>query len=201
MVASSRVFRSRGRTFELLPAGSSRARTVGAAEATALLAPLFTTHLADPFDVARLRRIAAELAPGVAFRDNGDVLARLVSALATNRLVLARVDDPSRVSTYDRARAQAGEPRDAAGPLFEAVQRSPVDDTHWIEIQLVGEDGEGIPSQRYLIITADGRERRGLTDSLGSARLSRIPAGMCRVSFPDLDETAWEDLPASAGGE
>lgn len=61
----------------------------------------------------------------------------------------------------------------------------------WIEIELVGEDGSPIADQRYLVIAPDGSEYRGRTDADGAARIDGIDPGSCQVSFPDLDQEAW----------
>ncbi|HVC61001.1 MAG TPA: hypothetical protein VND19_11660 [Acetobacteraceae bacterium] len=63
---------------------------------------------------------------------------------------------------------------------------------HWIEIELIGEDGKGVPDQAYLIVTPDGAEHRGRTDARGWGRLDGIPGGTCRISFTELDKDAWE---------
>ncbi len=55
---------------------------------------------------------------------------------------------------------------------FAAMEAGPP--THWVEIQLVGEDGEGIPGQRYRIVAPDGRR---------VARLHRLPRR--RAAEPD----------------
>ena len=61
----------------------------------------------------------------------------------------------------------------------------------WIEVQLVGEDGKPIPYVKYAIILPGGATRSGTLDENGSARVDGIPAGTCKVSFPDLDQDAW----------
>lgn len=62
---------------------------------------------------------------------------------------------------------------------------------HWIEVELVGEDGVGISGVDYLIVTPDGEEHRGVTDAKGAARLQNVLPGECRISFPELDKDAW----------
>lgn len=62
----------------------------------------------------------------------------------------------------------------------------------WIAIELVGEDGVGIPSQRYGLRLPDGSQRVGRLDLDGRAIEDGIPKeGECRVSFLDLDMDAW----------
>ena len=77
----------------------------------------------------------------------------------------------------------------------------------WIEIQLVGEDDQPIPNEKYAVELPGGKIITGTLDSEGLARVDDIPAGVCKVSFPDLDKDAWtpieaetsEQTPTSAG--
>ena len=64
---------------------------------------------------------------------------------------------------------------------------------HWVEIELIGEDDRPIPGARYEIKDPDGRTHRGRLDGDGRARVSGIKsAGGCEITFPELDEEAWE---------
>jgi hypothetical protein len=182
-----RAFHSRGERFALVAArtvarGEQRIPSTSTA-AAALLAPL----LADSLDVMELRRVAAELGPALPPSNDREVLSRLVAAIAAGRLVLVRVDPP-RAWGYD------GSPSHADQPDEDHPRRSqtPVDVTHWVEIVLRDENNAGIVGQRYLVITPDGHQHRGYTDSLGSARVTRLPPGPYQVSFPDLDADVCE---------
>lgn len=150
------------------------------------VATMFVARLmADPRDAEVLRRLAGELAHVAG--DERDVVAGLAGALVASRLVLTRPGvrrDAIVLPPDEEHEAKPGE------ESFAAMQSGPP--THWVEVQLLGEDGEGIPGQPYRIISPDEVEWRGFTDSLGIARVSRIPAGMCQVFFPELDAEAWE---------
>ena len=61
----------------------------------------------------------------------------------------------------------------------------------WIEVQLIGEDDKPIPYQNYVVILPGGTTKSGTLDENGSVRIDGIPAGTCKVSFPDLDQDAW----------
>ena len=61
----------------------------------------------------------------------------------------------------------------------------------WIEIQLIGEDDQPIPSVNYAITLPGGTIVSGTLDRQGMARVANLPPGMCKVSFPDLDKDAW----------
>ena len=61
----------------------------------------------------------------------------------------------------------------------------------WIEVQLIGEDDKPIPYAKYAIALPGGAMKSGALDENGSVRIEGIPAGTCKVSFPDLDQDAW----------
>lgn len=148
--------------------------------------------LADPLAAAVLRRHAADLSPGVLMRSDSDVLERVKRAIVSRRLALVPTE-------FLRPAHQGGSGQAKARDDFKEIDRpfKPTD-TAWIEIQLVDEDGQPVCGQAYTIITPDGHTHRGYTDSLGTARITRIHPGACTVSFPDLDAGSWEAL-ASAG--
>jgi hypothetical protein len=66
--------------------------------------------------------------------------------------------------------------------------------SHWVEIELVGDDGAPVADAAYAIELPDGRVQRGKLDARGLARIAQLGAGTCRVSFPDLDGGAYKPL-------
>ncbi len=63
----------------------------------------------------------------------------------------------------------------------------------WIEIELVDEEGDPVPGEKYRITLSDGQtQAEGALDEKGFARLEGIEPGTCRVTFPDLDQEAWK---------
>lgn len=66
--------------------------------------------------------------------------------------------------------------------------------TSWIEIELVGEDDEGIPGEKYKITLPDDSVAEGTLDEKGCARVEGFEKGTCKVCFPDLDKEAWEKI-------
>jgi hypothetical protein len=86
------------------------------------------------------------------------------------------------------------------------VQPCPIqsNQTYWIEIELVGMDNKGIPSEEFRIKFPDGEDVTGYLNSEGFARLSSIRTpGICQICFPKLDRDAWqfvESLPEKAAG-
>ena len=64
----------------------------------------------------------------------------------------------------------------------------------WIEIELVGEDDQPIPGERYRITLPDGSVAQGSLDQNGFKRVDGFEEGTCKVCFPDLDKEAWENI-------
>ena len=63
----------------------------------------------------------------------------------------------------------------------------------WIDIELVGEDGQPIPNVRFEVWKPDGTLLgRGRLDDAGCGGFEKIDDGTYQVCFPDLDEEAWE---------
>lgn len=76
----------------------------------------------------------------------------------------------------------------------ETMQRAPepAKKKTWIEIELVDEEGNPVPNVRYQLELPDGTKKAGTLAGNGRARVSEIEPGTCKVSFPDLDASAWE---------
>jgi hypothetical protein len=66
--------------------------------------------------------------------------------------------------------------------------------TSWIEIELVGEDDEPIPGEKYRITLPDDTVAEGTLDEKGIARVEGFEKGTCKVCFPELDKEAWEKI-------
>ncbi len=140
-------------------------------------------------DAQTLRLMATELSHGVAAADDVAALRCVAAALVEDRVRVVR-----RYAPIDPA-SKAKRPDKLEKDLFEAIEAAKeLLERDWIEIKLVDEAGNPVAGQRYSIVTPDGREHRGYTDSLGLARITRIPSGECQVSFPELDMKAWEPL-------
>jgi hypothetical protein len=64
----------------------------------------------------------------------------------------------------------------------------------WVEIALVGMDNSPIPNEAYRIQLPTGEIVEGRLDERGRALVDGIDPGTCTVSFPALDEEAWEPV-------
>jgi hypothetical protein len=90
----------------------------------------------------------------------------------------------------------------SAGSVAEDYSRFPVGGTtmpcqqkHYVEIELLGEDDRPVPGEEYRITLPDGRVVTGQLNVLGKAYVPDIPdLGNCQITFPALDNEAWEPL-------
>jgi len=82
---------------------------------------------------------------------------------------------------------------EVAGHEFEEEEAEDEQEkTAWIRIRLVDEEGNPIPSERYVITTPDGKEIKGTLDANGEAYHTGLAEGECKISYPDLDEATVE---------
>lgn len=64
----------------------------------------------------------------------------------------------------------------------------------WIEIEMVDEEDNPVPGEKYRITLADNSVAEGTLDEKGFARVEGIESGNCKVTFPNLDKEAWEKI-------
>lgn len=88
-------------------------------------------------------------------------------------------------------------------PVGTGIQPCPLKEQkkpqHWVEIELVGEDGKPIPWELYSVVLPTGQTVAGYLDNKGYARIGSIEKpGTCKISFPNLDKDAFEFI-ESAG--
>lgn len=140
--------------------------------------------LTDPHDCRTLRVMACKLAGGIPARTDAYVVARLVQAVRSSRVRFFKRSLP-RPLFHGRTPVKTAE----NSPLVAYTAKDDLD--HWIEIRFVDENYCGIPAQRCMILTPDGQVHSRYTDALGYVRIDRIVGGQCKISFPDLDESAW----------
>jgi type VI secretion system secreted protein VgrG len=67
--------------------------------------------------------------------------------------------------------------------------------TSWIEIEMVDQENKPVVGLPYRITLPDGKTlAEGTLDEKGFARVSNIDPGSCKVTFPTLDQEAWEEM-------
>jgi type VI secretion system secreted protein VgrG len=64
----------------------------------------------------------------------------------------------------------------------------------WIAIRMVDQEDRSVPGERYRITLPDGETvAEGTLDDKGCARIEGFEPGSCKITFPDLDNSAWEE--------
>lgn len=63
---------------------------------------------------------------------------------------------------------------------------------HWIEIELLDDEGKPVAGERWFVELPDGSQKSGRTDGQGRARVDGVDPGTAKVSFPDLDRKSYE---------
>ena len=67
-----------------------------------------------------------------------------------------------------------------------------VEEKHFIEIELLDEEGNPVADEAYFVELPDGSTKSGRTDAKGYARIDGVDPGTAKVSFPDLDKKSYE---------
>jgi hypothetical protein len=129
----------------------------------------------------------------------GDVVEQLALRVVDEGLLIVSCADGYLTAiqgTFTEAAAQvATQPAPTTTPLEDeqAAQKQPAAaEKHFIEIELLDDDGKPVGNEAYLIELPDGTQRTGRTDGNGRARITGIDPGTAKVSFPDLDKKAYE---------
>jgi type VI secretion system secreted protein VgrG len=106
------------------------------------------------------------------------------------------VDDPdpgtAAANRAEQVRTRQGRYGSASVAAFRPPQSGDEEETTWVEIELLDDQGSPIAGERYEISLPDGTVFRGTLDENGRAHVAGIEPGTCRVTFPDLDRTSWE---------
>jgi hypothetical protein len=90
------------------------------------------------------------------------------------------------------ARSGVGKSSSRSEPERAPEQWPAEERENFITITLVGEDGLGIPNVRYRVVLPDKSVREGTLDGAGTATVRGKFSGQCKVTFPDLDTSAWD---------
>jgi hypothetical protein len=172
---------------QILPRSRVRQfRDVGAARD--FLRPL----LADAMNVDAVRR-ALGVSPAA-----GDVLEELAARIVADGLQVVTCGDTyfsslqTTVQTAAAASTQQTTPLQDEEAAQAQQQNAPAaDEKHWIEIELIGEDGKPVAGESYFVELPDGSSISGRTDGQGRARIDGVDPGTAKVSFPDMDKKGY----------
>ncbi|HXB72169.1 MAG TPA: type VI secretion system tip protein TssI/VgrG [Candidatus Acidoferrales bacterium] len=78
-------------------------------------------------------------------------------------------------------------------PTHDPDSEENKDKKHWIEIELLDEAGKPVAGEPYRVTLPDGTTvADGTLDEKGKARVENVDPGTCKVTFPNLDQEAWE---------
>jgi len=163
-------------------------------EVNPLLASLYIDRwLADPFaqqTMVEMYESVSGRAGSVATRLRGLELHRyikpeLLEAFRRGEFVVLRVPHETYIPIKVEKKERPAEEEQKPAP-------EPAKKKTWVEIELVDEDDNPVPSARFLLELPDGSRKSGTLGADGRARLSGIDPGTCKVSFPDFDAGEWE---------
>jgi hypothetical protein len=73
-------------------------------------------------------------------------------------------------------------------------------DATWIEVQLVDQDQNPVPGEKYHIKLPDSSIMEGALDKDGKVRFDNITAGQAEITFPDIDAREWGPPSGDGGG-
>jgi hypothetical protein len=97
---------------------------------------------------------------------------------------------PFKPPTEESAQDNKSENGNAAGASNEPKEEEKKQ--VWIEIELVGEDDKPLAGEKYRVTLPDNTVDEGTLDQNGWARVEGFEEGACKITFPDLDQDAWE---------
>ena len=97
----------------------------------------------------------------------------------------ADIADPGKAAEIRAAKTEPDKPHKPPSEEDE-------EEKSWIEIELVDEEDQPVPGEKYKITLPDGSVATGTLDEKGFARVDGIEPGTCQITFPDLDKEAWE---------
>jgi hypothetical protein len=168
--------------------------------------------LQRPGNAAAVRRALDDAGHANLSSSDAELLERLAQQIVTQRLAITSCADSYLAATHGTfteaaasgATAAAAPPADAPTPLDDEQAATAAradapgpEEQHWIEIELLDDDGKPVPHARYSIDLPDGSMRTGTTDASGRAREDDIDPGTARVSFPEYDQDSYDE---SGGG-
>lgn len=122
----------------------------------------------------------------------------LVPPMAPKSAEEADKADPGEMSQIKKQQVEKQQGKYGAPALMpfksgSKTSNDPDKKPHWIEIKLVDTENNPIPGEPYRVTLPDGQTvAEGTLDEKGVARVEGIDAGTCKVTFPNLDESAWK---------
>ncbi len=100
--------------------------------------------------------------------------------------------DPLSASSSSSAGSGGSGGAGSDAPTHDPTSEENKDKKHWVEVQLLDDAGQPIPSESVRVTLPDGSVSDGTTDEKGLYRVENIDPGNCDITFPNLDKDAWE---------
>jgi len=115
-----------------------------------------------------------------------------VSPAAPDKAEDADIADPGKMAEIKAEQLEKKEGKYGS----EQVKPNKPDEekTSWIEIEMVDEEDNPVPGEKYKITLPDDSVAQGTLDNKGFARVDGIEPGTCKITFPELDKDAWEKI-------
>jgi len=150
--------------------------------------------LADPGNRAEVRGAVSAAATW----SDEELLEQLALRVVSDGLQIVSCFDSYLGSLHAASAAAAPPPEQRTTPLQDedaaleerAAAPGP-EETHFLEIELLDEEGKPVANEAYFIELPDGSTISGRTGADGKARIDGIDPGTARVSFPDRDQSAY----------
>ena len=85
-----------------------------------------------------------------------------------------------------------GTNRPPAAKQTAPAKRAATSAKTWVKFELIDMEGNPVANKHYIVTLPGGATQDGYLDSSGSVRFNGIDEGVCTITFPDLDQDAWE---------
>jgi len=108
----------------------------------------------------------------------------------------ADIADPGEVEKLkaEQARTKTGKYGATQLKPHQPEKREEKEQQSWIEIEMKNEADQPVVGEAYQITLPDGETvASGSLDEKGFARVEGIEPGSCKITFPNLDKSAWEE--------
>jgi type VI secretion system secreted protein VgrG len=123
----------------------------------------------------------------------GPVMAMATSPAKAEDPGVADKSDPGKDTTYAGGEElqPAEVPPEVAGHEFVPPEEEEPEETTYIDIKLTDEEGMPVAGERYRVTDSKGKVFEGSLDANGFAHVTGISPGECEITFPNMDESAW----------
>jgi hypothetical protein len=130
-----------------------------------------------------------------------DEVSYLVPYPSTPRLYRSLSGYLQSIAHYSPPLASASLPTKAAAKAAAAKEAAKKKEEEkkektWIEIVLLDDLGQPVDGKKYVVELPDGSKKEGTLDKQGKAKVSDIDPGLCKISFPEIDWSAFRPAPA-----